>query len=104
MPGFGPFDSWADTTTPHGRLIITVLGSLAEFERELIRSRTGEGRARAKANGVKMGRKSKLSPHQILEARDRRAKWFRLAAEQGDALAQYDLGLIYAGGYVYLST
>ena len=66
-------DSWADTTTSHGRLIITVLGGLAEFERELIRSRTGEGRARAKANGVKMGRKPKLTPHQMKEARDRRA-------------------------------
>ena len=39
-------DTWADTTTPHGRLILTVLGGLAEFERELIRARTGEGRAR----------------------------------------------------------
>ena len=66
-------DSWADTTTPHGRLIITVLGGLAEFERELIRSRTGEGRARAIANGKKMGRKSKLTPHQMNEARERRA-------------------------------
>ena len=49
-------DAWADTTTPHGRLILTVLGGLAEFERELIRARTGEGRARAKARGVHMGR------------------------------------------------
>ena len=39
-------DTWADTTTPHGRLMLTVLGGLAEFERELIRTRTGEGRAR----------------------------------------------------------
>jgi len=39
-------DVWADTTTPHGRLMLTVLGGLAEFERELIRARTGEGRAR----------------------------------------------------------
>src|SRR5215218_9314525 len=54
-------DGWADTTTPTGRLMITVLGGLAEFERELIRSRTGEGRARAKANGKKMGRKPKLT-------------------------------------------
>src|SRR5215207_10767195 len=37
-------DAWADTTTPHGRLMLTVLGGLAEFERELIRARTGEGR------------------------------------------------------------
>jgi DNA invertase Pin-like site-specific DNA recombinase len=39
-------DAWADTTTAHGRLMLTVLGGLAEFERELIRIRTGEGRAR----------------------------------------------------------
>jgi DNA invertase Pin-like site-specific DNA recombinase len=37
-------DAWANTTTPHGRLILTILGGLAEFERELIRARTGEGR------------------------------------------------------------
>jgi DNA invertase Pin-like site-specific DNA recombinase len=61
-------DTWADTTTAHGRLILTVLGGLAEFERELIRARTGEGRARAVANGVKMGRKPTLTPHQRREA------------------------------------
>ena len=61
-------DTWADTTTSHGRLMLTVLGGLAEFERDLIRSRTGEGRARAKARGVKMGRKPKLTPHQRAEA------------------------------------
>ena len=49
-------DIWADTTTPHGRLMLTVLGGLAEFERELIRSRTSEGRERAVAKGVVMGR------------------------------------------------
>ena len=49
-------DGWADTTTPHGRLMLTVLGGLAEFERELIKTRTGEGRERAKAKGVKFGR------------------------------------------------
>ena len=65
-------DTWADTTTPHGRLMLTVLGGLAEFERELIRARTGEGRARAKANGVKLGRKPKLTPHQQREAIKRR--------------------------------
>jgi len=61
-------DTWADTTTPHGRLMLTVLGGLAEFERDLIRARTGEGRARAAARGVKMGRKPKLTPHQRREA------------------------------------
>ena len=44
-------DTWADTTTAHGRLMLTVLGGLAEFERELIRTRTGAGRERAKARG-----------------------------------------------------
>jgi DNA invertase Pin-like site-specific DNA recombinase len=65
-------DAWADTTTPHGRLMLTVLGGLAEFERELIRARTSEGRDRAKARGVKMGRKPKLTQHQQREARRRR--------------------------------
>jgi DNA invertase Pin-like site-specific DNA recombinase len=66
-------DTWADTTTPHGRLILTVIGGLAEFEKELIRARTTEGRARAKARGVKLGRKPKLTPHQRQEARRRKA-------------------------------
>ena len=65
-------DSWADTTTPHRRLMLTMLGGLAEFERELIKARTGEGRARAKAAGVHMGRPSKLTPHQQREAIARR--------------------------------
>ena len=65
-------DAWADTTTAHGRLMLTVLGGLAEFERELIRVRTGEGRARAVARGVKMGRKPKLTTHQRHEAIKRR--------------------------------
>jgi DNA invertase Pin-like site-specific DNA recombinase len=66
-------DPWADTTTPHGKLMITVLGGLAEFERHLILSRTGEGRERAKARGVKFGRKPKLTKHQRDQALARRA-------------------------------
>jgi DNA invertase Pin-like site-specific DNA recombinase len=65
-------DTWADTTTPHGRLMLTVLGGLAEFERELIRARTGEGRQRAKDRGVRLGRKPKLTAHQRREALARR--------------------------------
>jgi DNA invertase Pin-like site-specific DNA recombinase len=65
-------DTWADTTTPHCRVMLTVLGGLAEFERELIHARTGEGRERAKARRVKMGRPSKLTPHQGKEALSRR--------------------------------
>ncbi len=71
-------DAWADTTTPHGRLILTVLGGLAEFERELIRARTSDGRARAKARGVHMGRPPKLNAYQRREAAARR--------EAGEAL------------------
>lgn len=65
-------DSWADTSTSHGRLMLTVLGGLAEFERDLIRARTGEGRARAVASGVRLGRKPKLTRHQQKEALSRR--------------------------------
>jgi len=65
-------DPWADTTTPHGRLMLTVLGGLAKFERSLILARTSEGRARAVANGVKIGRKPKLTEHQRKEAIKRR--------------------------------
>jgi DNA invertase Pin-like site-specific DNA recombinase len=65
-------DAWADTTTAHGRLMLTVLGGLAEFERELIRARTGEGRERAKARGQSLGRPVKLTPHQRSEAIRRR--------------------------------
>jgi DNA invertase Pin-like site-specific DNA recombinase len=65
-------DAWADTTSAHSRLMLTVLGGLAEFERELIRTRTGEGRARAKARGVRMGRPPKLTSHQVKEALRRR--------------------------------
>jgi Resolvase, N terminal domain len=64
-------DTWADTTTSHGRLMLTVLGGLAEFERDLIRARTSEDRARAVANGVKLGRKPTLTPHQQREAVNR---------------------------------
>lgn len=61
-------DVWADTTTAHGRLMLTVLGGLAEFERELIRARTAEGRARAVAMGVRLGRRPKLDREQRREA------------------------------------
>ena len=76
-------DAWADTTTSHGRLMLTVLGGLAEFERDLIRARTTEGRERAKANGVKMGRPPKLTPHQKKEAIKRRDHGEETLAEIG---------------------
>ncbi len=57
-------DAWADTTTPTGKLILTVLGGLAEFERSLIAERTAEGRERAKRAGRRLGRPPKLTTHQ----------------------------------------
>src|SRR5262245_17454651 len=78
-------DPWADTTTPHGRLMLTVLGGLAEFERELIKARTGDGRARAKAKGVKFGRPAKLTAHQRREAMERLAE----GAVQADLARSY---------------
>ncbi len=66
-------DSWADTTTAHGRLMLTILGGLAEFERSLILARTSEGRTRAMARGVRFGRKPKLSRFQVEEALARRS-------------------------------
>ena len=75
-------DPWADTTTPHGRLMLVVLGGLAEFERHLILARTDEGRKRAQARGVRFGRKLKLTKHQREEALARR--------EAGEALT--DIG------------
>lgn len=71
-------DAWADTSTAHGRLMLTVLGGLAEFERELIKIRTSEGRVRAKARGVHMGRHSALNQNQQREGLAR--------IEAGDAL------------------
>jgi DNA invertase Pin-like site-specific DNA recombinase len=72
-------DVWADTTTPHGKLMLTILAGLAEFERSLIHARTSEGRARAKARGQHMGRPPALDAHQRKEAQARR--------DAGDTLA-----------------
>ena len=61
-------EPWADTTTPAGKMIVTVLAGIAEFERSLIVQRTSEGRERAKAKGVKFGRRPALTPKQQDEA------------------------------------
>src|SRR6202048_1313564 len=66
-------DPMIDTTSPHGKLILAVLGALAEFERSMILARTSEGRRRAQDRGVRFGRKPKLSQFQIEEALARRA-------------------------------
>src|ERR1700726_3685298 len=72
-------EPWADTGTRTGRLMLAVLGGLADVERDLIRTRTAEGRSRAKDRGKHMGRPPKLTPAQKAEARRRRAKGATLA-------------------------
>lgn len=58
-------EPWADTTSPAGRMVLTVFAGIAEFERELIRQRTSSGREAAKKRGVKFGRPSKLTDEQV---------------------------------------
>jgi DNA invertase Pin-like site-specific DNA recombinase len=86
-------DSWADTTTPHGELMITILAGLATFERHLIKARTDEGRKRAQARGVRFGRPLKLTRYQIEEALARR--------EAGEGLA--DIGRSYGVSHSTIS-
>jgi DNA invertase Pin-like site-specific DNA recombinase len=74
-----------DTTSAHGRLMLTVLGGLAEFERELIRARTDDGRTRTKARGVRFGRPKSLTPHQRQEVLQRLAE----GAVQADLARTY---------------
>ena len=63
-------EPWADTTTPAGKMIMTVFGGIAEFERSLILTRTQEGREVALTRGVAFGRPSKLRPDQKDVVRD----------------------------------
>jgi resolvase-like protein len=65
----------------HGRLMLAVLGGLADVERDLIRTPTAEGRNRAKRRGVKLGRKPKLTPEQRREAINRRDEGEETRAE-----------------------
>jgi DNA invertase Pin-like site-specific DNA recombinase len=82
-------EPWADTGTSTGRLMIAVLGGLADVERDLIRTRTAEGRSRAKAQGQQMGRPPALTPTQQKEATRRRAEGATL-----DELARrYNVGI-----------
>lgn len=62
-------EPWADTTSPAGRMVLTVFAGIAEFERALIAERTGTGRVAAKARGVRFGRPPKLTAEQIALAR-----------------------------------
>ena len=80
-------DPIIDTTSPHGKLILAVLAALAEFERSMILARTSDGRARAKAKGVRFGRKPSLKSHQREEALARLAN----GEAQADVARSYDV-------------
>jgi len=62
-------EPWADTTSPAGRMVLTVFAGIAEFERSLIIDRTRRGREAAKARGVKFGPASKLTRDRLSHAR-----------------------------------
>jgi DNA invertase Pin-like site-specific DNA recombinase len=81
-------EPWADTGTSTGRLMIAVLGGLADVERDLIRTRTAEGRSRAQKRGQHMGRPPKLTDAQKAEVRRRRAQGATLA----ELARSYDVG------------
>src|SRR6516225_7911130 len=100
--------------TPRQRtdgLLVTMLAGIAEFERELIRARTGEGRKRAKARGVRFGRPPALTPYQQEEARRRLAagetqtdiarsygvSHVTIGRLQGPVLRPFDGGVVPAG-------
>jgi DNA invertase Pin-like site-specific DNA recombinase len=68
--GFQCIDDDINTTTPGGRLVFQLMGALAEFEREMIRSRTRAGMQAARRRGVHVGRPSKLTAHQVEHARE----------------------------------
>ena len=76
-----------DTGSSQGRLLSTMLAAIAEFERELIRERTGDGRKRAKDRGVRFGRPAALTPHQRHEALQRLAN----GEVQADVARSYDV-------------
>ena len=82
-------DTWLDTTSPHGELIFTIMGAMAEFERKLIRQRCEEGIKRAKAQGKQFGRPAALDAGQRRKIAERHAN--------GEAMAtlarEYDVGV-----------
>src|SRR5271170_3786690 len=81
-------EPWANTGTRTGRLMVSVLGGLADVERDLIRTRTAEGRSRAQKRGQHMGRPPKLTDAQKAEARRRWAAGATLA----ELARSYDVG------------
>jgi len=77
-------ESWCDTTSSVGRLVMTIMGGIAEFERELIRARCDEGIARAMARGTKFGRKARLDAGEKRKIAERYAKGETMAELAAD--------------------
>lgn len=75
-----------DTTKPEGKVVLSLLGYVAETERQLINERTAQGRARAKAKGVQFGRKTLLTDKQLAELRTEAAEW---SGSMGDLGKKY---------------
>ncbi len=82
-------ESWCDTTNKFGRLLMTIMGGLNQFERELIRERCEEGIQRAKAKGTKFGRRNALDPSQRRKVAQLHAKGVTVR----DLAADYEVGV-----------
>lgn len=82
-------DPWLDTTTPHGELILTIMGGMAEFERKLIRARCDEGIKRAKARGTVFGRKPVLDQGE----KQKVAQRYAAGATITELAREYDCGI-----------
>ena len=79
-------EPWADTTSPAGRMVMTVFAGIAEFERSLILERTRTGRDAAKARGVQFGPRPTLSPAQLDHARQLIEQEERAVSEVADLM------------------
>ncbi|WP_407152257.1 recombinase family protein [Bradyrhizobium sp. ORS 86] len=81
-------EAWADTTTPAGKLLVTILGGIADFERDLILARTEEGIAKARRQGKVFGRPSRLDVGQ----RRKIAERYAAGATMAELAAEYEVG------------
>ncbi|AHI25522.1 resolvase [Komagataeibacter xylinus] len=81
-------EPWMDTTSPEGRIVMTVFAGIADFERSLIRERTAAGRVNARQRGIHMGRPAKLGPAE-------NARIYEMVTQDGlsvaDAAAQFNV-------------
>jgi Resolvase, N terminal domain len=92
-------DTWADTTTPHSRLMLTVLGGLAEFERELIKARTDEGKKRGEGRGREVWEEAKADAASAKGGAGEAGSWRSLGRDctelRSRSLDHFQVGLSY---------